>query len=68
MHDPLGPNTELTLLANVFCDNQSVVTNSSDALSKLSSKKHNAIIAFHRVREACAAGWICVTKVGSENN
>ena len=46
---PLAPHLALPLPADVFCDNQSVVTtNSSDALSKL-NKKHNAI-AFHRVR------------------
>ena len=63
---PLGPNSDLPLAADVFCDNQSVVTNSSDALSKL-NKKHNSI-AFHRVRESCAGGWIRIAKVGSENN
>ena len=63
---PLGPNPDLPLPADVFCDNQSVVTNSSDALSKL-NKKHNSI-AFHRVRESCAGGWIRIAKVSSENN
>ena len=54
------------LPATIYCDNQSVVTNSSDCLSKL-NKKHNSI-AFHRVREASAGGWATVTKVASEHN
>jgi len=40
--------------ANVFCDNNSVVINASIPTSTL-KKKHNAI-AYHRVREAVAAG------------
>ena len=40
--------------ANVFCDNKSVVTNSTVPTSTL-KKKHNSI-AYHRVREAVAAG------------
>jgi hypothetical protein len=42
--------------ANVFCDNQSVVTTVSVPESTL-KKKHNSI-AYHRVREAVAAGTI----------
>lgn len=42
--------------ANLFCDNESVVTNSSTPESTL-KKKHNAI-AYHRTREAIAAGTI----------
>lgn len=38
--------------ANVFCDNQSVVTNSSTPESTL--KKKHISICYHRVREACA--------------
>jgi hypothetical protein len=38
---------------NAFCDNQSVVTNSSIPQSTL-TKKHNAI-AYHKVRESVAA-------------
>ena len=52
--------------AMVYSDNQSVVTNASDALSKL-NKKHNSI-AFHRVREACAGKWIQVAKVDTNHN
>jgi hypothetical protein len=51
---------------DVFCDNQSVVTNSSVPESML-SKKHNAI-CYHRVREACAAGTIRVAKEDTETN
>jgi hypothetical protein len=40
--------------ANVFCDNKSVVINSMVPESTL-KRKHNAI-AYHRVREAVAAG------------
>ena len=43
---------------NIFCDNQSVVTNSSIPSSAL-NKRHNAIY-YHRVREAQAAGTIIV--------
>ena len=47
--------------AEVLCDNQSVVTNTSVPASVL-NKRHNAI-CYHRVREAQAAeiirtGWI----------
>ena len=44
--------------AEVFCDNKSVVTNSSVPASVL-NKRHNAI-CYHRVREAQAAGTIKV--------
>ena len=43
---------------DVFCDNKSVVTNSSIPSSVL-NKKHNSI-CYHRVREAQAAGTIRV--------
>ena len=52
--------------ANVFCDNNSVVINATIPTSPL-KKKHNAI-AYHRVREAIAAGIIRVAKVKSEEN
>jgi hypothetical protein len=47
--------------ANVFCDNNSVVTNTTIPTSTL-KKKHNAI-AYHRVREAVAAGIVRIAKV-----
>ncbi len=52
--------------ANVFCDNQSVVINASIPSSTL-KKKHNAI-AYHKVREAIAAGIIRVAKVDGDKN
>ncbi len=51
---------------NVYCDNQSVVTNASKPESTL-KKKHNAI-AYHRVREAAAAGTIRIAKEPHESN
>jgi hypothetical protein len=63
---PLGPNPDVPEPVTVLCDNQSVVTNSSEAQSKL-NKKHNSI-AFHRVRESVAAGWVLVTKVATADN
>ena len=52
--------------ANVFCDNKSVVTNSTIPTSLL-SKKHNSI-AYHRVRESVAAGIIRIAKVHTKEN
>jgi hypothetical protein len=52
--------------ANVFCDNNSVVINASIPTSTL-KKKHNAI-AYHRVREAVAAGLLRIAKVQSCEN
>ena len=51
---------------NVFCDNSAVVTNSTAPESVL-KKKHNAI-AYHRTREACAAGIIRIAKIEGEKN
>ncbi len=45
---------------NVFCDNNAVVQNTSIPESTI-SKKHNAI-NHHIIREAVAAGIICVGK------
>ena len=45
---------------NVFCDNEAVVKNSTKPESTL-KKKHNAI-AYHRVREAQAAGIVRIAK------
>lgn len=56
----------LTGAANVFCDNQGVVKNTSVPESTL-SKKHNAI-NYHVVREAAAAGIIRVAKEDTATN
>jgi hypothetical protein len=52
--------------ANVFCDNQGVVYNSTSPESVL-TKKHNSI-CYHRVREAAAADIIRVAKEDSITN
>jgi hypothetical protein len=52
--------------ANVFCDNKSVVTNLTVPTSTL-KKKHNSI-AYHRVREAVAAGIAWIAKVHTSEN
>jgi len=52
--------------ANVFCDNEGVVKNTSIPESTL-TKRHNAI-NFHAVREAAAASIIRVGKEDSETN
>jgi len=52
--------------SDVFCDNQSVVTNSSIPESTL-NKKHNSI-CYHRVREAVAAGMIRIAKESTDTN
>lgn len=51
---------------DIFCDNKGVVTNTSVPESQL-TKKHNSI-AYHRIREACAAGTIRITKEDSATN
>lgn len=51
---------------NVFCDNKSVVTNSTVPTSSL-KKKHNSI-AYHRVREAVAANVLRIAKVHTKEN
>jgi hypothetical protein len=56
----------MLVVANVFCDNASVVQNSSNPESTL-KKKHNAI-AYHRVREAIAAGTIRLAKEDGQTN
>ena len=52
--------------ADVLCDNQSVVTNTSMVDSKL-NKKHNSL-AFHAVRWAVAANILRVGKVDTREN
>lgn len=55
--------------ANLFCDNNSVVNNASKPESQL--KKRHVSIAYHRCREACAAGvvrigWVDGTKIPAD--
>jgi hypothetical protein len=50
---------------NAFCDNESVVKNSTKPESTL--KKHDAI-AYHRVRKAQAAGIVRIAKEDGETN
>jgi hypothetical protein len=52
--------------SNLLCDNQSVVINMQFPSSNL-KKKHNAV-AYHRCREAVAAGIVRVGHVRSEDN
>ena len=52
--------------SNVFCDNKSMVTNSTVPTSTL-KKKHNSI-AYHRVREAVAAEVVQIAKVHTTEN
>jgi hypothetical protein len=52
--------------ANVYCDNAGVVVNSQMPQSTL-KRKHNSI-AYHRVREAAAAGTIRVAKEHNTSN
>ncbi len=52
--------------SNVFCDNNSVVTNSTVPTSTL-KKKHNSI-AYHRVSEAVAAQILQIAKVHTSEN
>ena len=51
---------------NVFCDNESVVKNTTRPESML-KKKHNAI-AYHRVREAQAADIVRIAHEDGEPN
>ena len=51
---------------SVLCDNEAVVKNTSIPESML-KKKHNSI-AYHRCREAVAAGTVRVAKEASETN
>lgn len=52
--------------ANVFCDNNSVVTNSSVPESTL--KKKHVSICYHRVQEACASYMICIVYEPTDTN
>ena len=52
--------------ANLFCDNQSMVINSSIPSSVL-KKKHNSI-SYHRVRESVTAGILHIAKEPTKTN
>ena len=52
--------------ANVFCDNEAVYQNTSIPESVLKKKHHS--IAYHRCREAVAAGTVRIAKQGTEKN
>ena len=52
--------------ANTFCDNQSVYSNTVEPESTLKKRHHS--IAYHRCREAVAAGTIRIAKQGTEKN
>jgi hypothetical protein len=52
--------------ANMYCDNNSVVTSSAKPESTL-KEKHNAI-AYHKVRESIAQGTIRIAKEPGETN
>ena len=51
---------------NIFCDNEAVTKNCSDPTSTLKKKHHS--IAFHRNREAVAAGTCRIAKEDTETN
>jgi len=51
---------------NIFCDKEAVTKNCSDPTSTLKKKHHS--IAYHRNREAVAAGTCCITKEDTETN
>ena len=52
--------------ANVFCDNNSVVTNTAKAESPL--KKKNNAVAYHKTREAIASGVIRIAHEDRKTN
>jgi len=52
--------------ANIFCDNEAVYKNAVIPESTLKKKHHS--IAYHRCREAVAAGTVRIAKQGTEKN
>ena len=52
--------------SNIFCDNEAVYKNTTIPESVLKKKHHS--IAYHRCREAVAAGTIRIAKQGTEKN
>ena len=51
---------------NVYCDNAAVTKNKTTPESTLKKKHHS--IAYHRCREAVAAGNVRIAKQGTEKN
>ena len=51
---------------NIFCDNEAVTRNCSEPTSTLKKKHHS--IAYHRNREAVAAGTCRITKEDTKTN
>jgi hypothetical protein len=51
---------------NVFCDNEAVYKNTTMPESTLKKKHHS--IAYHRCREAVAAGTVRIAKEGTSTN
>ena len=51
---------------NIFCDNEAVTKNFSDPNSMLKKKHHST--AYHRKREAVAAGTCHITKEDTDMN
>jgi len=51
---------------NIVCDNEAVTKNYSDPTSTLKKKHH--LIAYHRNRQAVAAGTYRITKEDTETN
>ena len=52
--------------ANIYCDNEAVYQNTSVPESTLKKKHHS--IAYHRCREAVAAGTVRIAKQGTDKN
>ena len=61
-----GVQTCALPISNIFCDNEAVMKNCSDPTSTLKKKHHS--IAYHRNREAVAAGTCRITKEDTETN
>jgi hypothetical protein len=51
---------------NIFCDNEAVYKNTTKPESTLKKKHHS--IAYHRCREAVAAGTVRIAKEGTSTN
>jgi hypothetical protein len=51
---------------NIFCDNEAVYKNTTKPESTLKKKHHS--IAYHRCREAVAAGTMRIAKEGTSTN